>query len=125
MRKIVKQFKEKPALAVAEEYFRKGPDRYLWNSGMFVWHAATLLDCISRLEPDVYAGLAAIAQAWDTPERDAVLAEIYPTLKKISIDFAVMEPASRLDAIQRGRHIHAIELAGRRLVAGICPNLPA
>lgn len=97
--KIVKQVKEKPALSAAEEYFRQGPDFYLWNSGMFVWSAATLLDCIKRLEPDVYAGLTAIVQAWDTPKRDEVLAEIYPTLKKISIDYAVMEPASRLEQV--------------------------
>jgi mannose-1-phosphate guanylyltransferase len=95
--RIVKQFKEKPSTAVAEQYFRKGPDCYLWNSGMFVWSAATLLDCINRLEPDVYTGLSAIAQAWETSRRDEVLSKTYPTLKKISIDFAVMEPASRLE----------------------------
>ena len=69
----------------------------MWNSGMFVWSAATLLDCIKRLEPQVYTGLSAMAQAWETSRRDKVLSEIYPTLKKISIDFAVMEPASRLE----------------------------
>jgi mannose-1-phosphate guanylyltransferase len=36
-----------------------------------------------------------IADAWDTPRQCAVLAEVFPTLKKISVDFAVMEPASR------------------------------
>ena len=98
--RIVKQFKEKPPLAVAEQYFRKGPDCYLWNSGMFVWSAATLLDCIKRLEPQVYTGLSAIAQAWETPWRDEVLSKTYTTLKKISIDFAVMEPASRMEQVQ-------------------------
>jgi mannose-1-phosphate guanylyltransferase len=98
--KIVKQFKEKPPLAVAEEYFKKGPDCYLWNSGMFVWSADTLLSCISRLEPAVYAGLMTIAKAWDTPQRNQVLAKIYPSLKKISIDFAIMEPASRQDWVR-------------------------
>jgi mannose-1-phosphate guanylyltransferase len=98
--KIVKQFIEKPRLAAAEEYFRKGPDYYLWNSGMFVWSAATLLDCISRLEPAIYTGLMTIAQAWDSAERDGILGKIYPTLKKISIDFAVMEPASHLERVR-------------------------
>jgi mannose-1-phosphate guanylyltransferase len=98
--KLVKQFKEKPSMAVAEQYFRKGPDCYLWNSGMFVWSAATLLDCIKSLETETYAGLLAIAQAWETARRDEVLSKIYPTLKKISIDFAVMEPASRMEQVQ-------------------------
>jgi mannose-1-phosphate guanylyltransferase len=93
--RVVTQFREKPGAALAERFFQAGPARYLWNSGMFVWRAATLLDCIRRYEPEVYAGLAGIAAAWDTPERTAVLARTYPGLKKISVDFAVMEPASR------------------------------
>jgi len=93
--RVVKQFKEKPALAVAEEYFAAGPERYLWNSGMFVWRASTLMDCIRRYEPSNFDGIARIADAWNTSERDAVLNATFPTLKKISVDFAVMEPASR------------------------------
>jgi mannose-1-phosphate guanylyltransferase len=93
--RVVDQFREKPTREVAEEYFRLGPDRYLWNSGMFVWRAQTLLDCIHRYEPAVWEGLMEIAAAWDKPTRDEVLENIFPTLKKISVDFAVMEPASR------------------------------
>jgi mannose-1-phosphate guanylyltransferase len=62
---------------------------------MFVWRAATLLDCIRRYEPEIYQGLARIAEHWATPAREAVLAEVYPTLRKVSVDYAVMEPASR------------------------------
>ena len=92
---VVRQFREKPDTETAREYFAAGPGRYLWNSGMFVWRASTLLDCIRRYEPENFAGIEKIGGAWKTPERDAVLAEIFPTLKKISVDFAVMEPASR------------------------------
>jgi mannose-1-phosphate guanylyltransferase len=92
--RTVRQFREKPPLATAEAFFHAGPERYLWNSGMFVWRARTLLDCIGRYEPAVFDGLQAITQAWDTPQRDEVLSRVYPTLKKTSIDFAVMEPAT-------------------------------
>jgi mannose-1-phosphate guanylyltransferase len=54
-----------------------------------------MLECIRRFEPAVYDGLQTIAGDWDTPGRAATLAAVFPTLKKISIDFAVMEPASR------------------------------
>jgi mannose-1-phosphate guanylyltransferase len=91
----VAQFKEKPPLEQAQSYFAAGPARYLWNSGMFVWRAQTLLDCIRRFEPAVYEGLAEIAAAWNGKDRTAVLERVFPQLKKISIDFAVMEPASR------------------------------
>ena len=98
--RVVRQFHEKPPLATAEDYFRQGSKHYLWNSGMFVWRAATLLDCIRRYEPTVFDGLQTIAQAWETLRRDEVLAQVYPTLKKISVDFAVMEPASRDESVR-------------------------
>jgi mannose-1-phosphate guanylyltransferase len=98
--RVVEQFKEKPDAATAEKYFAAGPSRYLWNSGMFVWRAATLLDCIRRYEKATFAGLTEIADAWDTPKRDVVLRDIFPKLKKISVDFAVMEPASRDPAMR-------------------------
>ena len=93
--RVVRQFREKPDAETAASYFAAGPERYLWNSGMFVWRAATLLDCIRRYEPENFTGIEKIGAAWNTPHRDAVVAEIFPALKKISVDFAVMEPASR------------------------------
>ncbi len=93
--RVVEQFREKPDARSAEEYFRAGPEHYLWNSGMFVWRASTLLDCIRRYEPENHAGISRIASAWNGPERDGTLSAVFPTLKKISVDFAVMEPASR------------------------------
>ncbi len=115
--RVVEQFREKPPLATAEQYFQAGSDRYLWNSGMFVWRAATLLDCIRRYEPAVWEGLTAIAAAWDTPDRDGTLSRIFPTLKKTSIDFAVMEPASRDPAVR----VAAIPMPLRWLDVGSWP----
>jgi mannose-1-phosphate guanylyltransferase len=91
----VSRFREKPDSATAEQFFTAGAEKYLWNSGMFVWRAATLLDCIHRYEPEIYTGLMRIAGAWGTPKQQQTLAGVYPCLKKISVDFAVMEPASR------------------------------
>ena len=98
--RVVEQFKEKPALPVAQEYFAAGAGRYLWNSGMFVWRAATLLNCICRYTPANAEGISEIADAWNTPQREAVLNSVFPQLKKISVDFAVMEPASRDPQVQ-------------------------
>ena len=93
--RVVEQFKEKPDAHSAEEYFKAGPERYLWNSGMFVWRASTLLDCVRRYEPENYAGISKIASDWSGSRRDSTLSQVFPSLKKISVDFAVMEPASR------------------------------
>ncbi len=91
---VVDQFKEKPAADVAEQYFAAGPEKYLWNSGMFVWKAATVMACIEKYAPENFAKLNDLGRHWDTDQRDAKLAEMYPTLKKVSVDYAVMEPAS-------------------------------
>ncbi len=93
--RVVGEFKEKPDAATAKKYVEAGPDKYLWNSGMFVWRAATLLRAIEKFAPENHAGLMRIAQAWDGKRRRETLHEVYPQLKKISVDFAVMEPASR------------------------------
>jgi mannose-1-phosphate guanylyltransferase len=91
----LQQFHEKPDSETARTYFEAGPARYLWNSGMFVWRVSTILDCIRRYVSAMFGRIERIADAWDTPERDAVLDSTYGELQKISIDYAVMEPASR------------------------------
>jgi mannose-1-phosphate guanylyltransferase len=91
------RFVEKPDVETAEAYLAAGT--FGWNSGMFVYHAATVLDTIGRYEPATRTGLDRIANAWNTPERDATLAAIYPELKKISVDYGLMEPASRDEAV--------------------------
>jgi mannose-1-phosphate guanylyltransferase len=90
-------FREKPDRATAEVYLASG--QYVWNSGMFVWRAQTVLDALAEHLPDTSAGLRRIVAAAPGAERDAVLAEVFPTLPKISVDYAVLEPA----AAQPGR----------------------
>ncbi len=90
----VERFTEKPESAQAKEYLASG--QYYWNSGMFVWRAQTILDQLENHLPDSHAGIMEIAAAWSTDQRKAKLNRIYPTLEKISIDFAVMERAERV-----------------------------
>jgi len=113
----LRQFREKPDLETARQYFTAGPERFLWNSGMFVWRADTLLDCIRRYSPENHAGLMQIADAWNGAGRQATLEEVYPTLKKISVDYAVMEPASRDAAVA----VAAIPMPLRWLDVGSWP----
>lgn len=89
----VQAFREKPDKPTADRYVESG--RYYWNSGMFVWRCDTVLNELAAHLPDSHRGLEQIAAAWNTPQRQAVLAEQYPKLPKISIDYAVMEPASQ------------------------------
>jgi mannose-1-phosphate guanylyltransferase len=85
-------FREKPDRETAESYLTSG--EYLWNSGMFVWRARTVLDALAEHLPESAEGLRRIVAAPAGAGRDAVLAEIFPTLPKISVDYAVLEPAA-------------------------------
>jgi mannose-1-phosphate guanylyltransferase len=97
----VERFVEKPSAEKAQAYIESGA--FGWNSGMFVWNAATFLDCLRRYKPESYEGLTKIASAWGTPQQKQVLEAVYPTLPKISVDYAVMEPATREQARTTGR----------------------
>ncbi|KIR66775.1 sugar phosphate nucleotidyltransferase [Micromonospora harpali] len=88
----VLEFKEKPAAEVAEAYLRSG--HHLWNASMFVWRVDVFLAELARQQPALHAGITAIAAAWGTPEQDDVLGTVWPTLPKISVDYAVMEGAA-------------------------------
>ena len=92
---VVSEFREKPDAETAGRYLQAGPGRYLWNSGMFIWKASVFLECVRSYEPEVYAGIMKIADGWGTPAGPEIIADVYPRLKKISVDFAVMEKASR------------------------------
>ena len=89
----VDAFVEKPDFDLALQYVRSGD--YLWNAGMFVARADVLLEQMRASEPELVAQLEEIADAWDTPEREAVRARVWPGLTKIAIDYSVAEPAAR------------------------------
>jgi mannose-1-phosphate guanylyltransferase len=88
----VSEFKEKPTIDVAQAYLDSG--EYVWNAGMFVWRVSAFLAELELQLPELHAGLRRIAAAWDEPDRDAVLAEVWQTLPKISVDHGVMEGAA-------------------------------
>ena len=87
------EFVEKPDLDTARRYLAEGG--YLWNSGMFVWPAAELLEEIRLQLPRLAEGLQRIAGEWGTARAAAVVDEVYPTLPRISVDYGVMEGAQR------------------------------
>jgi mannose-1-phosphate guanylyltransferase len=93
----LERFVEKPSLEVARRYVEEYD--YLWNSGIFVWQAGELLDEVQRQLPALASGLERIAQALGGSDRDAALAEIYPRLPAISVDYGVMEGAANLWSI--------------------------
>jgi mannose-1-phosphate guanylyltransferase len=93
--RVVEVFREKPDRATAELWVTDGPDRFLWNSGMFVWKVRTFLECVRLYEPATFDAVTRIAEAWGTARFPSIIGALYPTLKKTSVDYAIMEKASR------------------------------
>lgn len=85
-------FTEKPDAQTAADYLATG--EYRWNAGMFIVKAQVLLDHLATQLPALAAGVRALARVWDTPDRDAELARIWPGLTKIAIDHAIAEPVA-------------------------------
>lgn len=90
--KPVIEFREKPDEETAKKYVESG--RYAWNSGMFIWKASLILAKLQEYVPDIYADLEKIGNAMNTPQEQEVLHDVYPNIRKISIDYAVMEPSA-------------------------------
>lgn len=87
----VRRFVEKPDEPTARFYLAQG--NFLWNAGMFVWKASAMRDAYRRHAADLAPLIDAVAES---PEiRDAVV-RIYPGLRSISVDFAVMEHMERI-----------------------------
>lgn len=81
----VDAFKEKPNLETAREYLADG--NYLWNAGIFVWNVDTITSAIKTYKPN-------LASDMDRMKTYLDVQTIFPQCEKISIDYAVMEPAA-------------------------------
>lgn len=95
----VRRFTEKPALSVAQKYVRSG--KYLWNAGMFFWRVSAYLENLQRFLPATHAALMKLRGSIGTPRYSRALRRIYPRLENISVDYAVMEPATRRRGAER------------------------
>lgn len=91
----VRRFIEKPDRVTAERLVSSG--EYYWNSGMFAFSAQTAVEGLKLFAPDQFAVLSESARALRNGDM-AAAAELYARLPKISIDYALMEPASNSPA---------------------------
>ena len=89
------RFVEKPDLATAEKYVASGD--YRWNAGMFVWSFVTVTNSLEQHQPEMFAACQRWFKAAAVPAKlNRVLAKEYPEIKKISIDYALMEKAQNV-----------------------------
>lgn len=87
----VERFVEKPDRETAVRYLESG--EYLWNSGMFVWKASTVMDSIEKYMPDIYEHLQVIGDTIGTPDEAEVLNREFTAMRSESVDYGIMEKA--------------------------------
>lgn len=93
----VKSFREKPDPATAASFLERG--NFRWNAGMFIWSVPAIMAELSRQAPE----LASFAEGMrTTPDLSAFLSAGFPTLPKISVDYAIMEKARRVLELEAG-----------------------
>jgi mannose-1-phosphate guanylyltransferase len=96
----VRRFKEKPDDATAREMLRSGD--HSWNSGMFVWKTARILEEFEHQMPGLKSALDKIGSARGTPAQEDVMQSIWPGLIIQTIDYGVMEKAERVAVLPAG-----------------------
>lgn len=90
----VLRFAEKPSLPIAQQYVQSG--EYLWNAGIFVWRAQTVLNAYKTHAPEIFSILEKGQDVYNTPDEQAFINAAYPTTPNISVDFAIMEKADNV-----------------------------
>jgi len=86
----VERFVEKPDAVRAAEYLQSG--KYFWNAGIFLWKVDTFLREARRSKPE----LARFIEEFPKTGGEGYIAEHFPGLPKISVDYAIMEKAERV-----------------------------
>ncbi|HKV61059.1 MAG TPA: sugar phosphate nucleotidyltransferase [Candidatus Acidoferrum sp.] len=94
-----RRFTEKPELKLAQEYVASG--NYHWNAGMFFWRGSTFLENLKRFLPKTHGALEKLSGFIGKRGYERQLRAIYHKLENISVDYAVLEPATRVDGAPR------------------------
>ena len=95
--KKVKTFVEKPPIELAESFLASG--EFLWNSGMFIWKSQSILRALKKHLGDIYDIFSEGVSNFFTLEEEKFIEKIFPTLKKISIDYGVLEKSNHVYVI--------------------------
>ncbi len=95
--KKVKTFTEKPGIDLAEAFYKSGD--FLWNAGIFIWKANTILNSFKEHLPEMYESFHSIQNALSSEKGQKEIKKIYSTVQFISIDNGIMEKADNVYVI--------------------------
>ena len=95
--KKVKNFTEKPNLKTANEFLASGD--YLWNAGIFIWSAKSILNAFKKHLPSMFAILNTEKNIYNTDLEADFIKKNYEKCENISIDFGIMEPSNNVHVL--------------------------
>jgi mannose-1-phosphate guanylyltransferase len=95
--KTVKQFTEKPNLETAKQFLTSGD--YLWNAGIFVWSAKSILRAFQKHLPTMFALFEKGNNVWNTNFEDDFIRDIYPKSNNVSIDYGILEKSTHVKVL--------------------------
>ncbi len=94
----VREFKEKPNRTLAQQYYVGR--HHLWNSGMFIWSAKSILDAVLRCQPEMRKELEAYAAKIGSIEELPARRQLFEKCDNVSIDVGVLENAENVVVIK-------------------------
>lgn len=95
--KKVKTFTEKPGIELAEVLYKSGD--FLWNAGIFVWKAKTILNSFQQHLPEMFESFQRIKNPLNSEKGKKEIKSIYSTVQMISIDNGILEKADNVYVI--------------------------
>ena len=92
--KKVNQFREKPDYQTAKSFIEQG--NYLWNAGIFVWSAKSVIEAFKTHQPNLFSLFEAGNKVYNTSNEAQFIAENYAKAENISVDYAIMEQSENV-----------------------------
>ena len=90
----MKQFCEKPDYATARKFIQSR--NFLWNAGIFVWSAKSVLEAYEEFQPEMFAHFMNGYNFFNTENEAAFIQDNYPLAENISVDYAILEKAQNV-----------------------------
>jgi mannose-1-phosphate guanylyltransferase len=95
----VRTFAEKPNAQTALRFLKSGD--FLWNAGIFIWEVQTIIQALETWAPELWDPLSSLTPSLGGPGQREALENVYPMVKSVSIDYAVMEHAASRHGLVR------------------------
>jgi mannose-1-phosphate guanylyltransferase len=96
--KKVNQFREKPDYETAKDFLAQG--NYLWNAGIFMWSAKTIVNAFKNYQPKQYSLFRDGLVCYNTEDEQKFISENYPKAENISIDYAILENSNSIYVLE-------------------------